>query len=113
MKRIVAITKPNMLDDVVFALHKVEDFPGGTMTEVRDIGRGMHQRVKESRQVPNIGYAVFARLEIVCQDHQVEEIVSAIEKNAHTGKFDDGNIYVWSVEESVRIGAGQRGSDTV
>ncbi len=74
---------------------------------------GLRRHVKESRQVPGIGYAVFARLENVCQDHQMEEIVSAIEKNAHTGKFDDGSISVSSIDESVRIGAGQHGTDSI
>ena len=36
MKRIVAFIKPNMLDDVIFALYEVEDFPGASMFEIED-----------------------------------------------------------------------------
>jgi nitrogen regulatory protein PII len=43
MKRIIGVIKPNMLDDVIFALHQIEDFPGATMTDVRGMGLGFHR----------------------------------------------------------------------
>ncbi len=52
MKRIIAIIKPNMLDDVIFALHQIKDFPGATMTEVRGMGHGFHRRVENVNSLP-------------------------------------------------------------
>ena len=53
MKRIIAMIKPNMLDDVIFALHRIEEFPGATMTDVRGMGRGVHQHVKKNDLSPS------------------------------------------------------------
>ena len=113
MKRITAIIKPNMLDDVIFALHKIEDFPGATMSEVRGIGRGIRQHFEDNRMVSSFGYPVQVRLDIVCHERQVDDIVTTIEKNAHTGKPDDGKIFISPIDEAVRISTGQRGLDAI
>ncbi len=113
MKRIIAIIKPNMLDDVIFALHQVKDFPGATMTDVRGMGSGFHEHVKERQSSSSLGYPTQVRIEIVCLDHQEDEIVTTIEKNAHTGKPGDGNIFTSPVEEAIRISTGQRGDDAI
>jgi len=52
-------------------------------------------------------------LEVFCQDHQVDEIVSIITEHAHTGLRGDGKIYVIDVETAVRISTGERGEDAV
>ncbi|MFQ5432766.1 MAG: P-II family nitrogen regulator [Nitrospinota bacterium] len=53
------------------------------------------------------------KIEIVCTDEIVNEIISIIEKNAHTGLRGDGKIYVTNVETSVRIETGERGESAV
>lgn len=113
MKRIIAILKPNMLDDVIFALHEIEDFPGATMTEVQGMGRSFHRHVKERKNSQSVGYPTQIRIEVVCFDNQVEVITSTIEKNAHTGKSGDGKIFISSVDEAIRIRTGQRGEDAI
>ena len=113
MKHIIAIIKPKMLDDVIFALHKIEDFPGATMSEVRGIGRGIRQHFEDNRMVPSFGYPVQAQLDIVCHEKQVDGIVTTIEKNAHTGNPNDGKIFITPIDEAVRIRTGQRGLDAI
>ncbi|MFH1217281.1 MAG: P-II family nitrogen regulator [Pseudomonadota bacterium] len=113
MKRIIAVIKPNMLDDVIFALHKIENFPGATMTEVRGMGRGFQRYVKENSHHSPFGYPAQVRIEIVCLESQTEEIVSAIEKSARTGKSGDGKIFISSIDEAVRIRTGQRGDAVI
>jgi nitrogen regulatory protein PII len=113
MKRIIAIVKPNMLDDVIFALHQIEDFPGATMTDVRGMGHGFHRHVEKRQQPPTVGYPAQVRIEIVCLDDQEDEIVSAIEKNARTGKSGDGNIFTSPVDGAIRISTGQRGDEAI
>ena len=113
MKLIIAIVKPNMLDDVIFALHQVEDFPGATMSDVRGMGRGLHQHIAEDRETPSFGYPAQVRIEVVCPDNQVEEIVSAIAQNARTGKPDDGKIFILPVDNAIRIRTGQRGVEAI
>jgi nitrogen regulatory protein PII len=53
------------------------------------------------------------KLEILCKDEKVDEIVSLIEKTAHTGLRGDGKIYVSPVEMAVRISTGDRGDEAV
>lgn len=113
MKRIVAFIKPNMLTDVIQALHEVSDFPGAAISEVKGIGRGISDHVKESNHEPFHGMPHSVRLESICVDDMADEIVKAIETNAHTGLPDDGKIYVSSVEEAIRIRTGERGDAAV
>ena len=113
MKRIIAVIKPNMLDDVIFALHKIEDFPGATMTEVRGMGRGFRRHVKEKRHYSPFGYPAQVRIEVVCLDGKAEEIINTIESAARTGKKGDGKIFISPVEEAIRIRTGQRGDEVI
>ena len=49
MKRITAFIKPNMLDDVIFALHKIEEFPGATIS---DVSGNVGSRRSDGRAAP-------------------------------------------------------------
>lgn len=113
MKRIIAVIRPNMLDDVIYALHKIENFPGATMTEVRGMGRSFSRRIKENRQASPFGYPTQVRIEVVCTDDKLEEITSTIEGTAKTGRSGDGKIFISPVDEVIRISSGQRGSEAI
>ena len=113
MKSIIAIIKPNMLDDVIFALHQVKDFPGATMTEVQGMGRSFHRHVEERNKTGSFGYPKQVRIEIVCFDDQAEQIVSIIEENAKTGRSGDGKIFISDIADVIRIRTGQRGDNAI
>jgi len=107
MKRIIAMIRPVMRDDVISALHRVEDFPGAGMSEISGIRRGIHQRVKEHREPLAIDFRTFVRIEIICPDALAPALVETIRANAHTGKPGDGKIFVSPVESALRISNGQ------
>ncbi|MBU0731231.1 MAG: P-II family nitrogen regulator [Proteobacteria bacterium] len=107
MKRIIALIRPVMRDDVIAALHLVEDFPGAVMTEIQGIRRGTHQKIKEKNELLTIGFRTYIRIEIICTDSQVPILFEAIRANAHTGKPGDGKIFVSSMESALRISNGQ------
>ncbi|MBT7303368.1 MAG: P-II family nitrogen regulator [Victivallales bacterium] len=114
MKRIIAFIKPNMQDDVIFALHRIEDFPGATISEVRGIGRGIHHHATgDAARRRSFGFPVSVRLEIVCPTNLAEEIVSAIASEAHTGLAGDGKIIICPVEDALRIRTGERGDEAI
>jgi len=113
MKRIIAFVKPNMLDDVIFALHEVADFPGASLSEVRGIGSGARDHLGHGDRTPFHAFPKSVRLEIVCPGDRVEEMVETIHKNAHTGIPDDGKIYISPVEDALRIRTGERGEVVV
>ena len=57
-----------------------------------------------------VEYVPHVKIEIVCADDQLDEIVRAIETTAHTGNKGDGKIYVTNVEQAIRIRTGERGA---
>ena len=108
MKEIKAYIKPHMLSNVVTALSNLEGLTGLSVTRVQGFGRS---RAKNSRHriVEDLfDYAPHVKLEIVCSDTFVDEIVSIIEKTARTGLSDDGKIFVSHIETAVRINTGER-----
>ena len=112
MKRIIAYIKPNMLDDVIFALHDIENFPGACISEVQDIGCGSRNESKHADRTPLHGFTKSVRMEIVCAAAQTEEIVETIRNKAHTGLPDDGNIYISTVGDTKSIRKGEHSEDT-
>ena len=113
MKRIVAFVKPNMLDDVIFALHGLEEFPGASISEVQRVGGGSRDHLNHGDRTPFHVFPTSVRMKIVCSPAQVEVIVETIRLKAHTGLPDDGTIYVSAVEDALRIRTGERGDAAV
>ncbi|MDA0321382.1 MAG: P-II family nitrogen regulator [Verrucomicrobia bacterium] len=113
MKCIVAFIKPNMLDDVIFALHEIEGFPGASISEVQRIGSGSREHSQHSDHTPFHGFPKSVRMEIVCPASRVEEILETIREKAHTGLPDNGKVYVSPVEDALRIQTGDRGDAAV
>ena len=109
MKRIVAFVKPNMLDDVISALHEIESFPGASISEVQGIGGGSREHLEHGDRTPFHAFPKSVRMEIVCPADRAETILKTIEAKAHTGLPDDGKIYVSAVEDAIRIRTGERG----
>ena len=113
MKQITAYIKPHKLSDVTLALHQVEGLSGMSVTEGKGFGRGKAKESKHSIQDDLIDYITHARIEIVCDENLVEEIITAIETNAHTGLRGDGKIYIAEMESVVRISTGERGDRAI
>jgi len=106
MKQIVAYVKPNKLPAVTLALHKLEGLCGMSFSEVRGFGR---DRIPKTEPIVQdlVDYAPYTRIEILCADEQVSEIVWTIENAAHTGQNGDGKIYVLDVCRAVCIQTAQ------
>lgn len=112
MKKVVAIIRPNKLDEVKDALEEV-GCHGVTVTEVK--GRGRQLGITESYRGSDyrIDMLPKTRLEIVVSSKNVEEIIKAIVETAQTGDIGDGKIFISPVEEVVRIRTGERGDKAV
>lgn len=108
MKKIEAIIKPFKLEQVKDSL---TDFgiTGMTVTEVKGFGRqkGHVETYKGSEY--QVDFLSKIKLEIVVQDHQVADMICRILAEAKTGKIGDGKIFVYNVEEAVRIRIGEIG----
>ena len=112
MKEIVAIIRPNKLDEVKDALEEL-GCHGMTVTEVK--GRGRQLGITESYRGSDyrIDMLPKTRLEIVVADEQVDNVNDKIVKTAQTGDIGDGKIFISPVEEVVRIRTGERGNEAV
>lgn len=111
MKEIKAIIQPFMLSKVISALKEIEGLPGVTVdTSVRGFGKGRAAGAPSLIVEDLVEYVPKAKLEIVVPDDLVEAVLAVIQKNAHTGNAGDGKIFVYNVEEVVKIRSGERGA---
>lgn len=109
MKIITAIVQPFMLSKVTSALEEIDSFPGMTVTAARGFGRekASHARGAPHRVIEDfVEYVKKERIEIVAHDEMVDLIVKTIVSTAHTGNPGDGKVFVWPVEQAVRIQTG-------
>ncbi len=112
MKKIEAIIKPFKLDEVKDALNEI-GIQGMTVTEVKGFGRqkGHTELYRGAEYV--VDFIPKIKMEIVTSDSLVLKVVETIEKTAKTGKIGDGKIFVYPVDEAVRIRTGERGEAAV
>lgn len=112
MKLIVAIIKPFKLDEVREALADV-GVNGLTVTEVKGFGRqkGHTELYRGAEYV--VDFLPKLKIETVVADDILEQAIEAIRKAAYTGKIGDGKIFVYEVEQAIRIRTGEMGEDAV
>ena len=112
MKLIVAIIKPFKLDEVREALADV-GVNGLTVTEVKGFGRqkGHTELYRGAEYV--VDFLPKLKIEAVVADDILEQAIEAIRKAAYTGKIGDGKIFVYEVEQAIRIRTGGMGEDAV
>lgn len=112
MKMVMAVIKHFKLDDVKDALSKV-GIQGMTVTEVKGFGRQKgHVEVYrgvslEVRFIPKV------KIEVAVPDEKVEEIIKTIQTTARTGEVGDGKIFVYDLNDVIRIRTGERGEEAI
>ena len=112
MKVITAIVKPHKLDDVKEALTAL-GITGMTVSEVRGFGRQRgHTEVYRGAEYV-VEFVPKTKIEIAVDDALAERVIDAITKSARTGKVGDGKIFVFDLEQVVRIRTGERGASAI
>ena len=112
MKSVVAIIRQEKYQDVKQALLAV-GCEGMNVSEVK--GRGNQRGIKESYRGSSycIDLIPKTRIEIIVKDEGVDTIVNAIKESAHTGNIGDGKIFIYPVENVIRIRTGEEGDSAV
>jgi nitrogen regulatory protein P-II 2 len=112
MKLVTAIIKPFKLDDVREALSEV-GVQGITVTEVKGYGRqkGHTELYRGAEYV--VDFLPKVKLEIAVDNGLVDPTIEAIIKSAKTGKIGDGKIFVYPLEQVIRIRTGETGADAL
>ena len=112
MKKIEAIIKPFKLDDVREALSGI-GVTGMTVTEVKGFGRqtGHTELYRGAEYV--VDFLPKVKIEIIVAEGQVDRCVEAITTAARTGKIGDGKIFIYPVEQTIRIRTGETGNEAI
>ena len=112
MKKIEAIIKPFKLDEVREGLSEV-GITGLTVTEVKGFGRqkGHTELYRGAEYV--VDFLPKVKVEAAVSDDILDQAIEAIEKSASTGKIGDGKIFVFDLEQAIRIRTGETGTDAL
>jgi nitrogen regulatory protein P-II 2 len=112
MKLISAIIKPFKLDDVREALGDI-GVSGITVTEVKGFGRqkGHTELYRGAEYV--VDFLPKIKVEIAVDDGLVDKVIEAVTNAARTGKIGDGKIFVFDLQQVIRIRTGETGSDAL
>jgi nitrogen regulatory protein P-II 2 len=112
VKFVTAIIKPFKLDEVREALSNI-GVTGITVTEVKGFGRqkGHTELYRGAEYV--VDFLPKVKIEVAIKADLLDQVVEAIMKSAQTGKIGDGKIFVWDLEQVVRIRTGEAGEAAI
>jgi nitrogen regulatory protein P-II 1 len=108
MKYVLAFVAPDRLDPLIEELadHHVR---GLTVSEARGFGQEHDASHPEHRDHEGVDLVRKLRIEVVCADAEIEELLAAFYKVTHTGRRGDGKVFVLAVEDALRLKTGERG----
>lgn len=116
MKMIAAVIQPFMLTKLTRAFEAIEGFPGMTVVEVEGFGREKthpepgeaHRRLEDV-----VDFVKKVRVEVAAPETMVERIVHTIAQVTHTGNRGDGKVFVWTLDDALRIRTGEAGESAL
>jgi nitrogen regulatory protein P-II 1 len=112
MKKIEAIIKPFKLDEVKDALNEI-GIQGMTVTEVKGFGRQKgHVELYRGAEY-DVSFIPKVKLEVVVTNDLLDKVAAVIESKAKTGKIGDGKIFVYTLENVIRIRTGEKGEAAI
>ena len=112
MKKIEAIIRPERLQEVQDSLDEL-GVSGLTVTDVVGCGRQKGYTEQYRGTSANISLLPKIKVESVVPDGISEQAIEAIVSGAYTGEIGDGRVFVYDVEQAIRIRTGETGEDTV
>ena len=112
MKQVTAIIKPFKLDDVREALSEI-GVQGITVTEVKGFGRqrGHTELYRGAEYV--VDFLPKVKVEVAIAAEMLDQVIEAISKAANTGKIGDGKIFVFDLQQVIRIRTGESGKEAL
>ena len=112
MKKIEAIIKPFKLDEIKEALQDI-GLQGITVVEAKGFGRqkGHTELYRGAEYV--VDFLPKVKIELVIEDTKLDAAIEAIQEAAYTGRIGDGKIFIYNIEEVIRIRTGERGPEAI
>jgi nitrogen regulatory protein P-II 2 len=112
MKLITAIIKPFKLDEVRESLSAL-GVQGMTVTEVKGYGRQKgHTEIYRGAEYA-VSFLPKLKIEVAVKSEMADAVIEAIQSSAGTGKIGDGKIFVYDLEQVVRIRTGETGAEAL
>jgi len=112
MKLIMAIIKPHKLEELRDALTRL-GVHGLTVTEAKGYGRQRgHTEIYRGAEY-TVNFVPKVRIEVAVSDDQVERVSEAIVAAARTGQIGDGKVFVYGLDQAIRIRTGEVGDDAL
>ena len=112
MKKIEAIVRHFKLEDVKNALVE-KGISGMTITEVRGFGRQKGHTEMYRGTEYRVDFVPKVKVEVVCPDDLADKAIEAIRNAAQTGRIGDGKIFVYTIEQAIRIRTGEFGDEAL
>ena len=112
MKKVEAVIRPTRLEELKQVLNDLE-VRGMTIYNV--MGRGLQKDVKQYYRGQEVSVDLFpkVKVEIICRDYWLERIIDTILRVCSTGSIGDGKIFVYPVDEIIRISSKERGDSAL
>ena len=112
MKMVAAVIKPFKLDDVREALSDI-GVQGITVTEVKGFGRqkGHTELYRGAEYV--VDFLPKVKIELAIPDELLDRVIEALMNAAKTGKIGDGKIFVYELQQAIRIRTGETGAEAL
>jgi len=112
MKKVEAIIKPFKLDEVKSGLNAI-GIMGMTVTEVKGFGRQKgHVEVYRGTEY-EVNFLPKLKIEVVVPDSIIDKVIATIIEKARTGNIGDGKIFLYSLEDVIRIRTGEKGETAI
>jgi len=112
MKKVEAIIKPFKLDEVKSGLNAI-GINGMTVTEVKGFGRQKgHVEVYRGTEY-EVNFLPKIKIEVVIPDSMIDKVIATIIEKAKTGNIGDGKIFLYSLEDVIRIRTGEKGETAI
>jgi len=112
VKLVTAIIKPYKLDDVRQAVTDL-GIQGVTVTEVQGFGRQRGHKELYRGAEYRVDFVPKTKVELAVEDSICEQVVEAIANVARTGKVGDGKVFVFDLEQALRVRTGEMGPDAL
>ncbi len=112
MKYVIAVIKPHKLDEVREALTSA-GVQGLTVSEVKGFGRQKgHTEIYRGAEY-DVSFVPKVKIEVAVPEDLAERVVEAIQGAAKTGQIGDGKIFVYDLEQTIRIRTGETDADAL
>ncbi len=112
MKKLEIITRPFKVEEIKDALAHL-GITGMTLVDVKGFGRQMgHKEIYRGAEY-DVDFLPKVKMEVILEDNLVDQAIETVIETARTGKVGDGKIFVYPLENAVRIRTGESGDSAI